>query len=102
MSDEIRKLSEDFSEMKGDIKVLNTKVDGMSIAVQNLSDGIGAKVLDHSEKLIRFEEKFYTTESTLSRIYAKIDGHIKNHWHFVAIIVAILTILSITIKLLDK
>ena len=69
MSADIQKLSEDFSEMKGDIKVLTSKVDGISVSVQTLTEGLGQRVQDHSEKIARFEEEFYTTESTLSNLY---------------------------------
>ena len=99
MSADIQKLSEDFSEMKGDIKVLNSKVDGISVSVQNLTEGLGKRVQDHSEKIARFDERFGIAETERGNLYKKIQKHLDEHWRFIGIIVGFLTIVSIILKL---
>lgn len=102
MNEELNKFFNDVIEVKGDIKVLHTKVDGCIQMITALTSGIGKRVEDHSEKIAKFEEKFTILETTSNNVYRKIQKHIDDHWKFITIMIGLLTVISVLLKIILK
>ena len=103
MSDELEKrlsnMESDIkvikSEMKGSIELLHSKLDGLMVSVDKLSNGIGQRVQEHGEQIFGLNRDVLNHTSYIEAVSKKIDKHENSpgHWKFLIILISVLSLI---------
>ena len=84
-----------LGSIEGDVKVLHTKIDGLTTSVDKLSNGIGQRVQDHGEQIFGLNRDVLNHTSYIEAVSKKIDKHENSpgHWKFLIILISVLSLI---------
>mgnify|MGYP001557778577 CR=1 FL=1 len=90
----------DIAEMKGDIKVLVSKVDACQDAIQNIGQGLGQRVQTHGEKIAQVEVEIKNVKDYASSISKDFKHDVNDRWKWITVCIGLLTLAGLIFKIL--
>ena len=103
-------MSEDMERrlgvIEGNMKVIDTKLDGITASVDKLSNGLGQRVQDHGEAISAIQTNIVNHTSYIDAVSEKVDKttkickeelnehiHSPGHWKFLAVLISSVSLL---------
>jgi len=90
MSDDTDDIKSRIAEQSGEIKVLTGVIGNMVTEFRDFKNGIGPRLQEHDKAISALEANRVNDLDHLKAVGGKVNDHIKNHWQWVTILVAIL------------
>ena len=87
---ELESLKEKISEQTGELKVLSSVVGTMVTEFRDFKNGIGPRLEKHGNDITALETNRKNDIQYLGAVDGKVDDHIKTHWQWITVMIAIL------------
>src|SRR3990167_2086687 len=91
---------QDISEIKGDVKVLSSKIDSCVDSIQQLTHGLGERVQTHGEKIAQVEIEVKNVKEYATSISKDFKHDVNSRWKWITISLSILTLAGLIFKYL--